>query len=391
MKKYTLIYIAAILLGSLHVYSQSAFCEIIGSAIGNDREILSQQAASEAAISFNDIDGPSVEFEHLWPTSTRFSDVKWSLSVVQDFDWPGLYSARGKVSSLERENAALVLLAIKADKALAVKQVIIDIINSHRRHELYSAVARNIAKVDSLIRIAFDKGEATALDIWKMKLAVLENEYSIASAQSDIRALEGSLAATGVQFINGEAEFWHDYPLQPLINPADEDPQSLAQAIMDNSAALGAARLKATKLEAFPGFSAGYVHAFEEDTHFNGLRVGIRLPSFSQNKKNRAARLEAEAATFASSYEFDKQRAEMAATYEEALTLSRALESYRTLTGDESYLQLLDKSFKAGQITVIDYLNEINLFISARLGFLDLEYRYNLALARLNRFRSLDF
>ena len=162
-------------------------------------------------------------------------------------------------------------------------------------------------------------------------------------------------------------------------------------ALMHNSASLGAARARAIRLEAVPTFAVGYKHTFEENTHFNGFTVGLTLPSFSQKKKNRVAQLEAEAVNFEASYEADRQRAEMQATYEEALTLAKALESYRELTGDESYLRLRDKAYQAGQLTVIDYLNEINLFTTARLGYLDLEYRYNLALTRLNRYRSLDF
>lgn len=370
---------------------QSAFSSIIQTAIGNDKGIKAQQAAGEAAVTFSEIAGPEVDFEHLWPSGGAEPDVKWNIGVSQEFDWPGIYGARSKVASLERDNASLVLMQIRADKALSVKQVIIDIINSHRRHELYSAVARNLARIDSLTQVAFDRGAATSLDIWKMKLAVLENQHSIATAESDIRALEGSLRALGVEFINGEAEFWHDYPIQPLINPANDPQNSLAEAIISNTARLGAAKAKAIRMEAAPGFSVGFIHAFEENTHFNGFSVGLRLPSYTQKKKNKAARLEAEAASLAASFEADKQVSEMQSAYEEALTLSRALASYRDLTGDESYLRLLDKSFNAGQLNIIDYLNEINLFISARIGYLDLEYRYNLALAKLNRYRSLDF
>lgn len=371
--------------------AQSPFNMIIRSALDNDKDIRSQQAAGEASVTFNDVEGPQIEYEHQWPTQGDHMEGKWVLSITQDFDWPGLYAARSKVGALERTNASLVLMAITADRALSIKLLIIDIVNSHRRHELYNQVAVNLSLVDSLTRVAYDRGAATSLDLWKMKLALLENKYSIANAESDIRALEGSLAATGATFINGEAEFWHDYPIQSMINPADADPNSLSQAILQNSAALGAARVKATKLEAVPGFSAGYLHAYEEGIHFNGLRVGLRLPSFSQKKKNKIAMLEAESILYSSQYEQDKQQAEMHALYEEASTLSKALASYRDLTGNDSYLQLLDKSFKAGQITVIDYLNEINLFITARIAFLDLEYRYNLTLAKLNRYRSLDF
>lgn len=390
MKRYVL-FALSLFVTAVSLCAQSAFNDIIQSAVTNDKGIKAQVAVSDASVTFNDVDGPQIEYDHQWSTTGGSPEEKWEISITQDFDWPGVYSARSKVAQLERENSALVLLAIKADKALSVKLLIIDIINSHRRHELYCSVSRNLKLVDSLTRVAFDRGNATSLDIWKMKLALLENNYNIATAASDIRVLEGSLAATGARFINGEAEFWHDYPLQPLFNPAESEPDSLMTAIMQNSASLGAARIKAMKLEAVPKFSLGYMHAYEEETHFNGLKVGLRLPSFAQKKKNRIAKLEAEAAAFEASYELDKQKAEFQALYEEAITLSNAMDSYRELTGDDSYLHLLDKAYRAGQITVIDYLNEINLFIKSRIDFIDLEYRYNLSLAKLNRYRSIDF
>lgn len=388
MKYFLLIF--SISLSIISSRGQSSFNDIIMSALENDKEILARQAAGEASVTYSDIAGPQIDFEHLWPSRAN-EDVKWNLGISQEFDWPGAYGARAKVAALERENASLQLLQARAEKALSVKQIIIEIINSHCRLELYNAVARNLARVDSLTRVAFDRGAATSLDLWKMKLAVLENQHSIATAESEIRSFEGSLSATGVEFLNGEAEFWHDYPFQPLINPAEDNRSSLTEAIARNTSSLGQARSKAIKMEAAPGFAVGYLHAFEENTHFNGFTVGLRLPSFTQKKKNRVARLEAESANFAISYELDNQNAEMQGLYEEAVSLSKALASYRELTGDESYLKLLDKSFNAGQLTVIDYLNEINLFITARIGYLDLEYRYNQALAKLNRYRSLDF
>ncbi len=74
-----------------------------------------------------------------------------------------------------------------------------------------------------------------------------------------------------------------------------------------------------------------------------------------------------------------------------AVALAAGMERYRELSGDNSYLSLLAKAYDGGELTVIDYLNEVNLFTAARLNYLDLEYRYNQTLARLNRYRSMDF
>ena len=135
----------------------------------------------------------------------------------------------------------------------------------------------------------------------------------------------------------------------------------------------------------------GYRHAFEESQHFNGLSVALRLPSFSQGKRRRAAALEAEALSMETSARLVEETAENSGLYSAAVALATGMERYRELSGDNSYLSLLAKAYDGGELTVIDYLNEVNLFTGARLNYLDLEYRYNQTLARLNRYRSMDF
>lgn len=375
---------------SLSSFSQSPFHNIIHSVLTNDKEILSNEKSLASDISFNEVSGPEIEFEHLWP-STSAEDVKWNISISQDIDWPGTYSANSKISSLEKTRSSIILSTIRADKALSTKLLIIDIINSHRRQELYNYVRKNLIFVDSLTEVAFNHGNATALDKWKTNLALLENEHNITAATADIRALEGALAATGAIFESGEDEFWHNYPIQQMPDPSLVDLNPLARQLHSNSLEMGNAKIRATKLQAAPSFSVGYVHAFEDKTHFNGFKVALRLPDFSQNKKNKRALLQAQALELETSFETQRADAEFTSLYNEAKALAVTLKSYQSLTGDDTYIRLLDKAYRAGQLTVIDYLNEVNIFITARLGYLDLEYRYNLALARLNRYLTIDF
>ena len=39
-----------------------------------------------------------------------------------------------------------------------------------------------------------------------------------------------------------------------------------------------------------------------------------------------------------------------------------------------------------GQISILDYLGEMAYFLEARQDYLDLQYRYNQALAELNKY-----
>ncbi len=79
--------------------------------------------------------------------------------------------------------------------------------------------------------------------------------------------------------------------------------------------------------------------------------------------------------------------AEMDADYSEALAMQASLKGFReSFDNDKDYIKLLDKAFYGGQLTIFDYLRELNDYIDFKLDFIDLEYRYSVAAARLNRY-----
>lgn len=384
--------IALILLGgAISATADSPYRPVIASVVEHNYDLASQTAsiaAEEAnAQADNMLDGPEVEFEHLWASSS--SDKKWNVGITQEFSFPGLYGARSKAAEAKANASRLILLSMKADKALAAKQLILDIINANERLKFYTDVAANLRRISAMTQRSFDIGEATILDLRKMQLAETDNDRTIAEIRADITGLQAQLKGLGAEMPEN-IETWNAYPAQ-LCEPANQETDGLLLAIHEAQVSANNARAKAVRMEAWPSLAVGYRHAFEENQHFNGLSVALRLPSFSQKKRRKAAALEAEALDFATRSTMISETSENQGLYNTACQLSGIMERYRDLSADNSYLQLLAKAYDGGELNIIDYLNEINLFSSARLAYLDLQYRYNLTLARLNRYRSLDF
>mgnify|MGYP001103353205 FL=1 len=262
-------------------------------------------------------------------------------------------------------------------------------VNAHARLEYYTDVRTNLDRIAALVQKSYDLGEATILDLRKTKLALIDSDRALTDIRADIATLRSSLEGLGAALPEGDAVFGA-YPAQDCSRPTRET-DALLYAIHDAETAASAAKSKAVRFEAWPTLAVGYRHAFEEKQHFNGLSVALRLPSFSQGKRRRAAALEAEALSMETSARIVEETAENSGLYSAAVALATGMERYRELSGDNSYLGLLAKAYDGGELTVIDYLNEVNLFTGARLNYLDLEYRYNQTLARLNRYRSMDF
>lgn len=73
-----------------------------------------------------------------------------------------------------------------------------------------------------------------------------------------------------------------------------------------------------------------------------------------------------------------------------ALDLYRNYTKYDKVINGDDNIALLRKAYRAGQMTCIEYLTEVKFFLEARRTFLQTEYLYHLALARLNRY-SMTF
>jgi hypothetical protein len=74
-----------------------------------------------------------------------------------------------------------------------------------------------------------------------------------------------------------------------------------------------------------------------------------------------------------------------------ARRIEKRIDAYDAIfANDVDYLALLKKSYDGGQITVLDYLLEINYFTEARLNYLALCHDYRLRLADLNRYITTD-
>ena len=391
MKKSVLI-ILTLFVGSV-VSAQTPYDDIVASVLRSNAGLKGEISAAEADVvasqAENSLGGPSVGFEYMWSADQEKKD-KWAVSVSQEFDYPGVYSARSRANSLKMQALDYVKQDIVSSKALSAKLMILDIINAKARLLYFEQLGENLRQINDLTKKSYDYGNATILDLRKMQIAVINNDRQIATCKADLASLISSLQGMGAEFSEND-KLWLEYPVQSLNEPSLKNEDYFEYNIMKLREEAAKASIKSVKMQSVPSFSLGYRHAFEDGTHFNGLTVGITLPSFSQSKRSKLAKLEAESLASEGLNGVSMAIAEQQGLYISATELKSSLNRYRTLCGDDSYIMLLRAAFDGGELTIIDFINEVNIFTEARLDFIDLEYRYNMTLARLNRYRALEF
>ncbi|MBD5226314.1 MAG: TolC family protein [Bacteroidales bacterium] len=349
-------------------------------------------AETENARAANALENPEIEFERLW--SAGPADNKWNAGISQSFDWPGAYRVRSraadKIELAQREGLRTTYRELTQKSG----ELALNIIAANRRIALLEEMHATMTCLREKYERAWELGETTILDLNKIKIEEIRSASELEQARIERSQLAAELSAIcpeseAVNEILSMTDFPYLAPLRErahyLGNAVDNSPEVRYAAAM---AAAEAENMKVASMERYPGFSVGYVHAFEEGTHFNGLSIGVSLPVWSRRHSVNSARYLAEAARFETSIVRIELETKAAADYDSAVKLHRQMEQYAPLVEGVNNLALLRKALDGGEMSLLDYLQETNYFLAARADYLTLTRDYLLANLRLT---LLDF
>ena len=345
-----------------------------GLQVDNSAQTLEIQDAAR----FNN--QPEVEFERLWGRN----DKRWNLSVSQGFDWPGVYKKRRQASRTRIDAFTYLYEASRQNLALQAKLAYAQGVYAQKRIDLVQGLLDNLAKLDTLIQIGYERGQLTVLDVRKSRY----ERYSVSTQMTDLQA-ELTDARTALDGMAGEIlDYSFDaYGPQPILTmdeylvQIDGTPELQAMRQLADADLADASVAKAERL---PSFSLGYVHAYEDQEHFNGLSVGVTLPVFATKNSERAASMRAQNGLATAQAEEDKIVLETVGLYKKVKDRQKYLAEMHAVVLDESYPELLMMAYRGGKLNVITYLQEMNYFMQARLDYLSTEYQYITDLIRLN-------
>ena len=394
MKRLHIIYILALAAGTLSVAAQSPFDTAVSEILSNNATLAARRASVEAESlnlkAENNLSDPEVEFEHQW--GAHEVGNKWSVSVSQSFDWPGVYRSRAKVSTAQSQAIRLLYLAEESDMRLRVQSTLADYIAARNQLALATEISDNLSTIADKIALAYEHGEATILDRRKIDFERIDAANKADAARSLVESLKYELLTlNGGKYISLDG--LNDFPAIAfkseeyyLDRHEVSDPALLAETYLTEAARQS---VSAASRNALPGFSLGYIHNVELGDHFNGLKVGLTLPIFSNRHRKAAAVEEARARAISADQTALTVHNRVLADYAKARVLANRLSEYDSLFPDgrtSDYLELLRKSYEGGQMSLIVYLYEINYYTEARSRLIDLKLEQTTTLLSLSRF-----
>lgn len=365
--------------------SAQGFDALADSILSGDPAVRAERARLlaevEEMVGENRLENPELDFGYKWGQGS--TDInKWDISVSQNFDWPGVYSARRKAIDSRRRAMDETVRALSRARGYELRSLMIDYVAARRRLALCEDFSRNVDSIYAVSSRAYELMQLTVLDYRKV---CVERELARARCVEERTAMSTALKQIEA-FGGGEI---------PGLSGLEEYPTVAPEFDVEASPSLGAARwnmlaaaseASAARRSLFPGFSLGYVHEVEGGEHFNGLSVGVSLPLWQGRKKAQAAKLLEEAAAEAMEASRREVVSEFNAALEERASLTAQADALEAALGDEDeYRRLLDKALAGGTLTLFQYFNELNTILDARMSIEQLRADAARASERLRR------
>lgn len=407
-----------------HADSFSNVATVLANAISSAPvEAMSLQAEQEALKAEAVPSDPEVEFDYLWP-SVAGETNRWSGGISQEIpDFRKRRSISKTVDALS-EQADIQKMAEMSESYYQASLKLIEYISVRREHALLHKIHENFDSLSINYNRAWDRGEATLLDLNKIRIehakassADLEVDGRMAALTKEIIALSrGKITAASLATLE-------DYPYYQVVNDlvikaggarksqssdCNEEthttdaltnntiatPDAIEEAVrkspqyalLEAKLKVSQARVNLASMSRFPKLTLGYVHNFEDNTHFNGVSAGLTLPVWSRGAEKSAA----VAAAMAQDIENEKALNEMTASVKSDYALVFSLKQRLNVIGpaieNADNIRLLKMALTGGEISLLDYLQEVAYFMEAALEYNSIRADYCRTAASLMRY-----
>ena len=346
---------------------------------------LQQQlaAGADANLAEARLEGPEVEFGYLFGEDGR---RRHDFGVSQSFDFGALTGARKRLALGQNELLALEYRASRRDILTQARKLVYRIINCNALIAEYTHRADNARAVEQAYRSGYEKGEFSVIDYRKAAVGLAEAEGTLRLCEVE---RDGLLAE--LKNLNGGEDIEITACEQETVLLPGSFGQWLEQASGKSSAleyvrtstSTSEKQLKLSRSEAFPSLSVGYKSEVVPGEGFRGVSVGVSIPLWSAGKKISSAKKQLEAARLAEQDALVQFRTNAENLYEKAASLAESAAGYALLTDSDEGLRDLQKALDSGQMSLLDYMNEISYFYSSRELALQTQLEYLLAVADL--------
>lgn len=360
---------------------------VLKSVEQNNMELKALLKGNEAADienkSQNTLEDLSIEYSPFFQSETS-GIASSELVITQGFDFPTLYGARKKAGQLQRNVLDMQYQTARRDILVNAKKLCLDIINYNKQKQLLHERRKNADELLAMFELKFKNGDATSLELNKIKLDRMNLETELVQADT-----KHANAMQQLQALNGGLPIEVNMTEYPQA-PADDEVTMYEKAVATDwtvrtaQASVHAAEqdVKVNKQSWIPKFEIGYRRNTEGDNASNGFLIGGSIPLFSSKNKVKIAKAKQTEAVMQHANARINAENSARTMINQMKQLKASADAYDVPLMRQT-LKLLRTAVENGEISVTEYYVEADNIYKNMITYMDIERQYQDALTEI--------
>lgn len=331
------------------------------------------------------LDDPEVEFSYLWGSPSNVGN-RTDFSVSQSFDFPTAYSHRSQIANKKDVSTELRYKSERTAILLQAKQTAIQLTyNNARLAELEQRLSSAKQIATSYERKATN-GEANIIERNKAKLSLATIESQVADVRSEREVLRSEL-----QRLNGGVEISLNesyFALLPITKSFDEW-YTQAKALnpilsyVEQEVEIAESQIRLARSMNLPKLKVGYMQETVVGTNFRGISLGASIPLWQNKNRVKQTKASLEVTKSQSKDKHIEFQNYLHGLYQKAIALQQTVASLESAMSSYSSSELLKKALTSGEISLLEYLLELQYQYTATDNLLNAQRDLALTKAQL--------
>ena len=331
------------------------------------------------------LENPEVEFAYLWGSPSEIGH-RINLGITQSFDFPTVYGYRNKISKLENASVELMYKSERMNLLLEAKQACIELVYYNALTKEYTGRVDNARQIAEAYKIRLDKGETNIIESNKAQL-----NFITVNNELERIGIEQKSVLSKLKSINGGKDIvinnsvFEDALLPQSFDEWYSQTESKSPVLQYVSSQLDInnQQIKLNKAASLPKLSAGYTSERVTGEAFQGVAIGVSIPLWENKNKVKQAKMQAKATETALLDNKVQFYNNLQNLYTKSSGLQQSTLKYRQALSSYNNNNLLKKALEAGEISLLEYLLEIEYYYDAVDKALESERDFQLSLAEL--------
>jgi outer membrane protein TolC len=331
------------------------------------------------------LENPAIEYHYLWGNRPETGN-RTDFAVSQNFDFPTAYYYRKRVSGAQNRQVDLKYRIERKNILLEARRLCIELTYQNALYQSLMKKMRLSEQIAKAYEEKLNQGEANRLDYNRALLNFSSVQKEFNSCKTNREYLSDELTR-----LNGGIAIRYDVSVfEPVVIESDIDvfysglkDKNLSLTYLQQETSLSRENEKLRRSLNLPKFSAGYMSEKVLTEQFQGIMIGISVPLWENKNTMKQVKVQTQAKQILAEDARLRYYNEVTALHKKARNLSQIIENYEKNVLPADNIELLKKALDAGEISIIDYIFEANLYLDVAKDMLETERDLNLTVAEL--------